>query len=366
MAVNLRPLSLGEILDRTAQLYRENFILFAGIASIYAGVLLVLNLMQIGLTELLRQLHMARYETFATLGFIILIFPVIVICSGAAMAANNRAVAWVNLGEPATIRGAYRSILPRLGRYLWIMAIAMFFAYLPFVIIDAVFFLLLFAFVGINGLAVQHGANADPYAGMLVLMGSIGLLVLTFPAMIYAIWMAIRYSLAIPASVVENLKAHVAIRRSIDLTRGARGRIFVLGLLIAVIQIGLIGITQAPFILMAIKGIKQHALLPVWVQVAQQFVTFLTTSFIGPMYATGLTLFYYDQRIRKEGFDIEWMMQAAGLTVPAPAAEPDRAVGEGLIPGTNAAESTRALAPEGSSSEDPIPSTPQLPENPNE
>jgi hypothetical protein len=36
------------------------------------------------------------------------------------------------------------------------------------------------------------------------------------------------------------------------------------------------------------------------------------------MYATGLTLFYYDQRIRKEGFDIEWMMQAAGLTVPAP------------------------------------------------
>jgi hypothetical protein len=43
---------------------------------------------------------------------------------------------------------------------------------------------------------------------------------------------------------------------------------------------------------------------------------------IGPIYSTGLTLFYYDQRIRKEGFDIEWMMQAAGLTpqpgLPAP------------------------------------------------
>jgi hypothetical protein len=25
-------------------------------------------------------------------------------------------------------------------------------------------------------------------------------------------------------------------------------------------------------------------------------------------------LFYYDQRIRKEGFDIEWMMQRAGMT----------------------------------------------------
>jgi Membrane domain of glycerophosphoryl diester phosphodiesterase len=352
MAVNLRPLSLGEILDRTAQLYRENFILFAGIASVYAGVLLVLNLMQIAMAELLRQFHMARYETFATLGYAILIFPVIIICSGAAMAANNRAVAWVNLGEPATIRGAYRSILPRLGRYLWIMAIAMFFAYLPFVVIYAAFFLLLFAVPGFNGGAAHHqGANADPNAAILVLIGAIGILILTFPAMIYAIWMAIRYSLAIPASVVENLKARVAIRRSIELTRGARGRIFVLGLLIAVIQVGLIAITQFPFIMMVFKDIKQHALLPVWVQVAQQIVSFLTTSFIGPMYATGLTLFYYDQRIRKEGFDIEWMMQAAGLTVPASAPQPDRAVGQGFIPGKNAPESARALAPDGSSSQ---------------
>jgi hypothetical protein len=40
-----------------------------------------------------------------------------------------------------------------------------------------------------------------------------------------------------------------------------------------------------------------------------------------------LTLFYYDQRIRKEGFDIEWMMQAAGLA-PAPSAAPGFAVPE--------------------------------------
>ena len=40
---------------------------------------------------------------------------------------------------------------------------------------------------------------------------------------------------------------------------------------------------------------------------------------ICPIWATGVTLLYYDQRVRKEGFDIEWMMQAAGLTAPAPA-----------------------------------------------
>ena len=274
-------------------------------------------------------LHLARYRTWATLGFVVLIFPVIIICSGAAMAAINRAVAWVNLGEQATIRGAYRSILPRLGRYLWIMAIATFFAYIPFVVIYGGFILLLFAIPGFSFSGVQHqNANASPYAAVLVLVGAVGILLLSFPAIIYAIWMALRYSLAIPASVVENLKAREAIRRSIELTRGARWRIFVLGLLVAVIQIGLIGITQFIFIVMAVKDIAHHTLLPVWLQITQQFVSFLTTSFIGPMWATGLTLFYYDQRIRKEGFDIEWMMQAAGLTVPAATVEPDAAQSE--------------------------------------
>jgi len=317
MEVNLRPLSLGEILDRTAQLYRENFVLLAGIASVYAGVLLVLNLGQIGLTELLNAHHMGQQKQWATLGFLGLIFPVIVICSGAAMAANNRAVAWINLGQPATIRGAYASVLPRLWRYLWIMCIAMFFAYLPFLVIYGGLVLVILLFV-----AFQAGSG-DPYAVALIGIASIGALLLSIPAVVYAIWMAIRYSLAIPASVVEDLEARPAIRRSIALTEGSRGRIFLLGLLIAVIQIGLVVVTQIVFIVMAFNELKHHGQLPVWVQIVQQFVAFLTNTFIGPMYATGFTLFYYDQRIRKEGFDIEWMMQAAGMTVPAPPAALD-------------------------------------------
>jgi hypothetical protein len=45
---------------------------------------------------------------------------------------------------------------------------------------------------------------------------------------------------------------------------------------------------------------------------------FFTNTFLGPIWATGITLFYYDQRVRKEGYDIEWLMQAAGLTPPPP------------------------------------------------
>jgi hypothetical protein len=34
------------------------------------------------------------------------------------------------------------------------------------------------------------------------------------------------------------------------------------------------------------------------------------------LYSIALTLFYYDQRIRREGYDIERMMEAAGLNAP--------------------------------------------------
>ena len=33
-----------------------------------------------------------------------------------------------------------------------------------------------------------------------------------------------------------------------------------------------------------------------------------------PVFSIALVIFYYDQRVRKEGFDILWMMQQAGLS----------------------------------------------------
>jgi len=42
-AFDLRPLSLGEILDRTFTLYRRNFLLFAGISAIPQTLVLAFN-----------------------------------------------------------------------------------------------------------------------------------------------------------------------------------------------------------------------------------------------------------------------------------------------------------------------------------
>lgn len=318
MQSNLRPMTLGEILDRTAQLYRTHFVLFVGIAAVYSGVLLLLNLLQIGIAEVLHHLHRAQQAPWVTLGFVVLILPLVFIFAGAAVAANNRAVSWVNLGQPATIRDAYLSILPRIGRYLWLMTMAAFYIYMPFVLLFVAYFLFLVLYARSKGITLRGGLGTHPDAAAVAALVTFGFLFLALAAMAYAVFMALRYSLALPASVLEDLSARKALRRSIELSEGSRGRIFVLGLLISMIQIGLVAITQVFFL---VAAFEQHGQLPVWAQILQQAVGFLTNSFIGPMYATGLTLFYYDQRVRKEGFDIEWMMEAAGMSAPAPIVE---------------------------------------------
>lgn len=319
METNLRPLTLGEILDRTAQLYRSNFWLFAGIAAVYSGALLVVSLLEIGMQEFLRAQHLARYLMSGA--GLMAEFLIVFLVGGLAVAANNRAVAWVHLGERATIRGAWASILPRTGRYVWLMTIVTFVLWTPLALAyGGYLFLILFWIRPLSSGAKNLAANPAVAGGHQQATLMLGLATVAFGLVFllgvaYAVVMGLRYALAIAACVVENLTARQALRRSVELSKGSRGRIFVLALLVMVIQTGLVLVTQVFFIVMTIK---QHGQLAAGARVLQQFVAFVTNTFIGPMYATGLTLFYYDQRVRKEGYDIEWMMQAAGLTAPVP------------------------------------------------
>jgi len=318
METNLRPLTLGEILDRTAELYRTNFILFAGIFAVYCGVALILNLLIIGLGELLRQLHMANQLKWVTWTCTGLEMLVLFLLFGAAVAAISRAVAWVHLGQPATIRGSYMSVLPNIRRYLWLMTITAFVIWTPMVLLYGGYFALMTHYVkGFgtpNQIAAQQAAMSDPKTLAIIGISSLVLFLLMIPIGVYTVFMSIRYALALPACVVERIKARAAIRRAIDLSKGSRGRIFVLGLLIGAIKIGFLFATQFFVFIAAFK----HPGQPPGPGLAalSQVIAFFTNTFLGPVYATGITLFYYDQRIRKEGFDIEWMMQAAGLTAP--------------------------------------------------
>ncbi len=319
METTLRPLSLGEILDRTAQLYRTNFLLFAGIAAAYAAVALIINLVSVFLLEGYKGSRIGsalswQMQLLSWSGLIVMM-----IVSNVAGAANNRAVAWVHLGEPATIRGAYRSVLPHVGRYLGLGTLKLLIAWSPVLVIYGVFQASLIHFVN-KGVMPRPGEvpvpsttpNPDSLAFGLI---TIGIGILIWPVLIYAVFMALRYALALPASVVENLKLRAAMRRGIALSKGSRGRIFVLWLLVSVVEFMALALTQAFFVM---YSVRHHYQLPVGLRIVQQVVAFFTNSFVGPILAIGTTLFYYDQRIRKEGFDIEWMMAAGGLAIAPP------------------------------------------------
>jgi hypothetical protein len=318
MEITLRPLTLGEILDRTASIYRKNFWLLAGISAIYAGIVLALGLCTLVVMYFIRRWYGADAYLASLQPLALLLTAVMLILSAAPMAAVNRVIAWLNLGEKATIRGAYASVLKRWKTYITLMSMLVGMIYGPYLI----FFGGFYAFLSARGFgAGAHQAQMNQ-SSMLVI-GLISLVFILFVPMLvaYMIWMALRCALSLPACVVEGLTPRASIRRSIELTTGARGRIFVLFLLVMVIQYGLILLFDGPFLISIFKQAMAH---PGEIHLVQEFVQrilmFFITTFVTPIYSTGFMLFYYDQRVRKEGFDIEWMMQAAGLNTPVEAA----------------------------------------------
>ncbi len=322
MKNQLRPMTLGEILDRTAELYRTHFLLFAGISATFATAMLAIQMLYLRSLVMLGYPNLMAKWRWSTATAAVIEALGILLLAGLSIVANNRAVAWVYLDQAATIRAATKSVLPRLRRYLWLMAMIFLRAWTPVVGLYIAFFAFLFTLLPhdfmTNPAAMQNSIDRNP--GALIGFG-VGMLILgplICLALSYAVWMTIRYSLAVPACVVEELPARAALRRSVNLSAGSRGRIFVLGLLVYFVRMLLEILFGLPIIALAIKHPGQP--LPMSWLTVQQIGVFLTNAFIGPIYAIGLTLFYYDQRIRKEGFDIEWMMQAAGLAPAAPTA----------------------------------------------
>ena len=49
--------------------------------------------------------------------------------------------------------------------------------------------------------------------------------------------------------------------------------------------------------------------MPVWLQTVNLAGSFLVNVIMGPLMTIGLSLVYYDERVRKEGFDLEHMLQ---------------------------------------------------------
>jgi membrane-anchored glycerophosphoryl diester phosphodiesterase (GDPDase) len=117
----------------------------------------------------------------------------------------------------------------------------------------------------------------------------------------------VRYALAVPACVLEDIKARQAIRRSIRLSLGSRGRIFVIYVLMLVVSYIIAFLFLIPVSMLGrVIGRSSPALLTALSGLAG----FLAGALAGPIATIALSLVYYDQRVRKEAFDIELMVAA--------------------------------------------------------
>jgi hypothetical protein len=126
--------------------------------------------------------------------------------------------------------------------------------------------------------------------------------------------------------VTEQKSAWESLERSWKLSQGTRGRIFVLYLLVVALSIAASMIGYIPFLIIvgvttaAGNGAQNATAALVVAEIVNFVVNFTMQVLLAPIPWIALALFYYDQRVRKEGLDIEWMMVQAGLEQLAPAA----------------------------------------------
>jgi membrane-anchored glycerophosphoryl diester phosphodiesterase (GDPDase) len=136
-----------------------------------------------------------------------------------------------------------------------------------------------------------------------------------------------RLMTTLPALALEGLSGWKAVKRSAALVRYDPGlgflywgemRLSFLLLPLFIIELMILMLTSLPLTLHQIGEVMRHgsggqiAPPPDSVMILSQILTFLAGSLILPLYSIATTLFYYDIRIRREGFDLEFMAGQPG------------------------------------------------------
>ncbi len=288
-AYELRPLTLGELLDRTFSMYRSRFWLFAGIASVAA----VVELVAAGTGRILLHHHTSNPATIMTGGVLVAygagLIYFFIYC--VTQAATCFAMSEVYLGRPTSIGASLRAV--RAKWYAWI-GIAM---WQTWSLLWGMFLVLIPALVLIR-FHVLNGTGSTVVLMAAVFLAGLG-------AFVYGCIAYIRNSLAIPAKVVEGIGVRKAMRRSKTLAKGAKGRIFVLLLIVWALSL-VAGMLAVPFGLVMAAPIGKH----VFAEVSVLLIGFITRTVVPPVLSIGLCMIYFDQRVRTEAFDLEVLLGA--------------------------------------------------------
>ena len=295
MVTVLRPLSTSELLDRTFHLYRNHFLLFVGITAI--PQLLVLAL-QLGSAAMLASgVFLAAGVTTAA------ILLVNAIALEISHAGTVVAVSDLHLDHPASIGAAYKTARASLLRVIGVSFVL--------ILVPALIAALAVGIVAAVAIPLALGLRAgggDNVTLIRIFAGLAAVVAIIFVPLIALRWW-LAWALAIPATVIEGGGVRTSLRRSKVLTKGSRGKIFLICLLMIVLTWIVSTLIQLPILAFAgFRWLQQPANIGPATQAIAAGGGFLSASLVGPLLTIALTLTYYDQRVRKEGFDLQLMM----------------------------------------------------------
>ena len=268
------PMTVGQILDRTFNLYKKNFVRFIAIvAVVYVPIALIMIVAMSAVVSSFGpfQVTPAKDGTIPNIEpeqVLQLVVPALiaiflfllaqVLCS----AALTKSVSASYLGGEVTVGQAYKAVLPKL---LWLVI-----------------------------------------AGILVFLAALGgFLLCVVPCVIFLLW----FALTTQAIVVENLGPIAGMGRSKRLVSGNLGKVFGVGIVVWIINWIISLVFQQVGGLVA--GVPEPGDLVTPVIITQLF-SLAGQMLVMPISAGAMILLYYDLRIRKEGFDLYMLSQAFG------------------------------------------------------
>ncbi|HEX3093128.1 MAG TPA: glycerophosphoryl diester phosphodiesterase membrane domain-containing protein [Candidatus Angelobacter sp.] len=309
-------MSTSQVLDRTFHIYRNHFVLLAGIGSLLPAMLLVMQLAFLPLGFPPRATAKTAPEALVILllGYFCCYGVIYLVGTALAGGATVVGVSKLHLGQGVTIGEAYKQVFSRFWRIVGVIVL------LGLIVFGSLFVGEIIALMVI-GLSVGSASIFARGGGGLMSIGVVLAVIWAVAVFLGAIGAALffysKLALAIPACILEQLPVGVALRRSWYLTKGSVLRIMLVNLLTWVLGV-VLGLA------LTIPGQVLAATLPSKAQllglVLQHIGGFIAGVLAGPIATTAIALIYYDQRVRKEAFDLQHMMELMGQQAPAQAA----------------------------------------------